>query len=97
MSDEKSTKQNDNLLPGGKAVLQKWGISSSKRVQQTPCSNCSKILKCGQRYICKHPTCNNFVLCPECHEDMTESERQQIHGGPWHPPHRQIPLNIHPR
>eukprot|EP01083_Nonionella_stella_P067159 177415_1 len=85
------------VLAGGEALLQKWGITSFKRVSEIPCSNCNKIVKGGRRHICKHPTCNNFVLCPECHEDMTESERQQIHGGPWHPPHRPISLNVHQR
>ena len=83
----------------GEALLQKWGISSFKRVSIVPCSNsnCNKIVKGGYRHICKHPQCNNFVLCPECHQDLTENERQQIHGGPWHAPHRPISLNVHQR
>jgi len=85
--NEKKEKK-DVSMNSGEALLQKWGISSFKRVSEVPCSNCSKIVKSGYRHICKHPQCNNFVLCPECHEDLTESERQQIHGGPWHPPHR---------
>lgn len=60
--------------------LKQWGIASRKRVSDIPCSRCNITVRTGQRTICKHPACDDFVLCTECVSDTTEVERQQIHG-----------------